>query len=115
MALATELGAFVHAIDLSRLKPRRLTVRTQTNKRRLVEAIALVRQRGFAQTVDQASDGVTGTGAAIRDAAGTVIGALVVAAPTSRLRDKGAELTRLVLAEAAAISRSLGHRASSTA
>jgi len=76
-----------------------------------VEAvIAAVREGGVAQTVDQASDGVTGTASAIRDAAGTVIGALIVAAPSSRLQDRGAELARLVLEEATAISRSLGHR-----
>jgi DNA-binding IclR family transcriptional regulator len=60
--------------------------------------------------VDQAADGVTGTASVIRNAAGTVIGALIVAAPTSRLQDRCAELALLVLEEAAAISRSLGYR-----
>jgi DNA-binding IclR family transcriptional regulator len=95
---------------LNRLKPRQLTANTETNKRRLAEAIATARKGGVAQTVDQASDGVTGTAAVLRDAAGTVIGALVVAAPSSRLQNRGAELARLVLEEAATISRSLGHR-----
>jgi DNA-binding IclR family transcriptional regulator len=95
---------------LYRLKPQRLTVHTATNKRRLAEAIAAAREAGVAQTVNQAADGVTGTASAIRDAAGTVIGTLIVAAPTSRLQDRGAALARLVLEESVAISRSLGHR-----
>ena len=54
---------------------------------------------------------MTGTAAVIRDAAGTVIGALIVAAPSLRLADRRAELKRLVIEEAATISRSLGYRA----
>ena len=94
----------------SRLKPQKLTSHTETNRQRLAEAVEVARQTGVAQTMDQASDGVTGTAAVIRDAAGTVIGALIVAAPSSRLQDRGAELARLALEEASAISRSLGHR-----
>ena len=66
--------------------------------------------KGVAQTVEQTSEGVTGTAAAIRDAAGTVIGALIVAAPSLRLTHRLAELRRLVREEAATVSRSLGHR-----
>ena len=95
---------------LERLKPHKLTANTETNKRRLAEAIAAARATGVAQTVEQAGEGVTGAASVIRDAAGTVIGALVVAAPTSRLQDRRAELARLVLSEASAVSRSLGHR-----
>ena len=95
---------------LDRLKPQQLTASTETNKSRLAQAIEVVRASGVAQTVDQASDGVIGTAAAIHDAAGTAIGALIMAAPSSRLHDRGAEFARLVLEEAAAISRSLGHR-----
>jgi len=99
---------------LQRLKPQRLTNKTETNTRELGDIIAEVRKNGFAQTVDQASEGVTGTAALIRDAAGGVVGALIVAAPSSRLQDRGAELARLVLEETAAISRSLGYRAQSS-
>lgn len=96
---------------LSSIKPQQLTANTEIKKRQLAEAISTARERGVAQTVDQASDGVTGTAAAIRDAAGTVIGALIVAAPSSRLQDRGADLARLVVEEARAISRNLGYRA----
>lgn len=95
---------------LNRLKPQQFTAKTETSKRKLAETIEAIRKDGVAQTVDQASDGVTGTAAAIREASGTVIGALIVAAPSSRLQDQGAELARLVLEEASAISRSLGYR-----
>ena len=95
---------------LSKLKPQQLTVNTEIDKRRLAEAIAAAREGGVAQTVDQASDGVTGTASVIRDATGSVIGALIVAAPSSRLKERGAQLAVLVREEAATISRSLGHR-----
>jgi DNA-binding IclR family transcriptional regulator len=96
---------------LQRLNPQRLTEKTETNKDQLAGIVAAARENGFARTVDQTSEGVTGTAAVIRDAAGSVVGALIVAAPSSRLQDRGAELARLVLEEAAAISRSLGYRA----
>lgn len=95
---------------LDQLKPERLAAQTETGKRRLAETIADARQAGVAQTVDQAADGVTGTASAIHDAAGAVLGALIVAAPSSRSQDRLAELATLVSEEAAAISRSLGFR-----
>jgi DNA-binding IclR family transcriptional regulator len=93
-----------------RLKPQRFTVHTETDKRRLADAVEDARKAGVAQTVDQAADGVTGTASAIRDATGTPIGALIVAAPSSRSQDRVDRLVRLVREEAAAISRSLGYR-----
>ena len=94
-----------------RLKPRKLTAHTETNKKLLAEEIETTRKTGVGQTVEQASDGVTGTAAVIRDGAGAVIGAIVVAAPSSRLRDRRDGLVDLVVKEAATISRSLGYRA----
>lgn len=96
---------------LDQLKPRRITTRTETGKRRLGELIAAARENGVAQTIDQASDGVAGTASIIRNASGACIGALVVAAPASRVRDGGAMLAEQVRAEADSISRSLGYRA----
>jgi len=95
---------------LSRLKPRQMTGNTEIDKRRLAEVIAAARETGVAQTVDQAAEGVTGTASVIRDATGSVIGALIVAAPSSRLKERGAQLAALVFEEATAISRSLGYR-----
>lgn len=76
----------------------------------LAEIVDAIRKQGFAQTVDQAAEGVTGTASVIRDSAGNVVGALVLAAPSARAQDRLEDLTRLVLDEAAAISRSLGFR-----
>ena len=96
---------------LEKLKPEAFTPETVTGKRALSDVIAGVREAGVAQTVDQASEGVTGPASPIRDAAGTVIGVLIVAAPSLRLADRLAELKRLVKEEAATVSRSLGFRA----
>lgn len=93
-----------------RLEPQQLTASTEINKRRLAEIVAAAREEGVAQTVDQATDGVTGTASVIRGSAGTVIGALIVAAPSSRLAERVAKLAMLVREEAALISRSLGYR-----
>jgi DNA-binding IclR family transcriptional regulator len=95
---------------LEKLKPEAFTPETLTSKRALADAIAEARAAGVAQTVDQSSEGVTGTASPIRDAAGTVIGVLIVAAPSLRLADRLAELKRLVKDEAATVSRSLGYR-----
>lgn len=96
---------------LDRLRPEAYTPETVTSKRALAEIIAAAGAAGVAQTIDQSSEGVTGTAAPIRDAAGTVLGALIVAAPSLRLQDRLDELKRLVTEEAAVISRSLGYRA----
>ncbi|MCX7863678.1 MAG: IclR family transcriptional regulator [Novosphingobium sp.] len=98
------------AAYLDRITPERLAAGTETDKARLAACIAAVRKAGIAQTIDQATDGVTGTAAVIRDASGAVLGALIVAAPTSRLHDRLSALAGLVRDEAAAVSRSLGYR-----
>jgi DNA-binding IclR family transcriptional regulator len=109
MLLATEKDeALTRYLDA--LKPQRFTAQTLTGKRELTEAVAAARSSGVAQTVDQAADDVTGTAAAIRDAAGAVLGALVVAAPSSRSHSRQGELAAMTKAEAAAISRNLGFR-----
>jgi DNA-binding IclR family transcriptional regulator len=95
---------------LQQVHPRHLTPRTETDLAVLAAAIAAARRDGYAQTVDQAADGVTGTAALVRDAGGAAIGALVLAAPSQRTAQRLAELARLVAEEAATISRSLGFR-----
>jgi DNA-binding IclR family transcriptional regulator len=95
---------------LQRLRPERLTASAEIDKAQLARAIAEAGERGVAQTVDQAADGVTGTAALIHDASGQETGALVVAAPSARSADRLAELRLLVRSEAALISRSLGYR-----
>lgn len=96
---------------LKALKPQALTDSTLLDKTQLAAAIAQARQSGVAQTVNQAADGASGTAAVVRDATGTVIGALIVAAPSARQQVRHEELARLVLEEATAISANLGYRA----
>ena len=99
---------------LDRLDPRPLTAHAETAKPALAAAIAQARRAGVAQTIDQAADGVTGTAALIRDADGEVLGALVIAAPTSRWQAPAgdpAALRTLVREAAVTISRGLGYRA----
>jgi DNA-binding IclR family transcriptional regulator len=95
---------------LKRVRPEHLTEETITSFADLAAAIEAAREQGFAQTVNQAAEGVTGSAAVIRDAAGVVVGALVIAAPSSRTQGRLHDLARLVQDEAAAISRSLGFR-----
>ena len=100
------------AVDsyLKRVTPERLTGSTVVDPAALMQIIDRVREEGFAQTVDQTAEGVTGTASVIRDSAGGVVGALVLAAPTARAEGRLAELAGLVREEAGAISRSLGFR-----
>lgn len=95
---------------LRRLKAQAFTPATLVERPSLAAAVAAARDRGVAQTVDQAAEGVTGTAATIRDAAGLVVGALVVAAPSSRAQGRLEALAELVRKEAADTSRSLGFR-----
>ena len=89
------------------LKPGRLTDETEVDKERLAAIIEQTRKNGVTQTVNQAASGATGTASPIRDASGKAIGALIVAAPSSRVQ---ATLPALVREEAAIISASLGYR-----
>ncbi|MFT4046200.1 MAG: IclR family transcriptional regulator [Solimonas sp.] len=100
-----ELRAYLRS-----LKPQRLTAETEVEKRALGAIIAQARETGVAQTVNQAADDVSGSAAAIFNAAGKAIGALVVAAPSSRSQNRRGELARLVHDEAVAISATLGYR-----
>ena len=88
----------------------RVTAATETDKGALLDAVMQARRDGVAQTVDQAGEGVTGTAAPIHDAAQAAIGALIVAAPSTRWQDRRAELAKMVRSEAELISRSLGYR-----
>jgi len=62
-----------------------LTSHTITERDRLEEQLAEIRQRGFAETVDELEDGFSGVAAAIRGGMGQVIGALSICGPTQRL------------------------------
>ncbi|MBU6268748.1 MAG: IclR family transcriptional regulator [Sphingomonadales bacterium] len=111
-ALLAARGEAEVARYLAGLRAEPLTATGETGKAALAARIAGARDEGVAQTVDQAADGVTGTAAPIRDAAGMVLGALVVAAPSSRWQAGGdlGTLRALVREEAEALSAALGWR-----
>ena len=102
------------ATYFKRLKPEPPAAATETNKRELAKAVDAVRKDGVAKTIDQAADGVTGIAAVIRNAAGDALGALILAAPTSRHPDGTYRLEQMVRDGANDISESLGFRAAGT-
>lgn len=102
-AEATE--AYIRGVKIKPLTPTAITT-----KRDLKAAIEAARRDGVAVTRDQATEGVTGFGAPIYGAAGELIGALALAAPSSRARRRTAELTALAKEAAAAISGHMGYQ-----
>jgi DNA-binding IclR family transcriptional regulator len=95
-------------LDAARLD--RLASRTETDRGRLFDAVRRAREEHVARTHDEAAEGVAGIAALIRDASGTVQGALVIAAPTLRLEGSGTRLVGLVREASETISRNLGYR-----
>ena len=95
---------------LETAKLQRLASNTEINKAILLEAVQHAREEHIACTHDEAAEGVTGIASLIRDASGTVLGALVVAAPTTCLEDHGTKLVSLVREASETISRNLGYR-----
>lgn len=94
---------------LETAKLRRLTARTEIDRAKLLELVRRARAEQFARTNGEMEDGVSGIAALIRDAR-TVLGALVLAAPTSRLEAHGSKLVSLVREAAKTISSNLGYR-----
>lgn len=83
----------------------RLGPGTITSMDGLLRELEQVRRQGFATTWDELDDGLCSTGAPVWGARGTVIAALSVSAPTVRTTEERlAELTRLVVEEAEALS-----------
>lgn len=61
---------------------------TITQRDRLEQMLAVVRERGYATNADESEAGVSGVAAPVRDSTGRVRAALTVSAPTSRLSDE---------------------------
>jgi len=87
---ATSTGKAIIAFDGQgvehlgeRLAP--LTSQTITEREQLEEQLAEIRQRGFAETVDELEDGFSGVAAVVRGGMGQVLGALSICGPTQRL------------------------------
>lgn len=88
---------------------KRFTPNTITDFPALIEELRLVRRKGFAMDREEFQPGVVCVGAAIRDHAGAVVGAISVSAPSMRATDEHLELMRSeVVAAARGVSAELG-------
>lgn len=85
------------------------TTNTITDVAVLIEALRLVRRNGFAMDREEFQPGVICVGAAIRDHAGAVVGAISASTPGMRATDAHLALMRdEVMAAARALSAELG-------
>ena len=85
------------------------TARTITDRARLAEDLAAARERGYAVEDGEFHEARRSVGAAVRDHSGSVVAAVGVGAPTSRLSDHVVkEAAAAVVASAHAVSRRLG-------
>lgn len=89
---ATSTGKALVAFDdqvRARLAPElpSLTPSTIVRKVDLEKQFAVIRQRGFAESVDELEDGFSGVGTVIRGGLGEVLGTLSICGPTQRMGD----------------------------
>lgn len=91
-------------------KPVAITPYTITSKQALLADLQRVRERGWAQNINESTMGVASVAVPIRDKSGEVIAALSVVAPAARSTAQALRRTRTAALEAAeAISRRLGY------
>ena len=87
----------------------RFTDKTVATRTALSKVIAKVRAEGCAMTVDGTVSAATGIAAPYFDRRGAVLGAVLIAAPTSRVAERETEIKKLARQGAEAISRLLGY------
>ncbi len=104
----------VLALPSARLERR--TPSTLTTVADLERDASAVRSRGYACTVDELEDGLTGLAAPVRDPRGEVVAALGISGPTSRLAGRLDELGPHLVTRAAEVAAALHgtHQLSST-
>jgi DNA-binding IclR family transcriptional regulator len=96
-------------LDAEKLK--KLTPKTEINKTKLLKLVQRARREQVSLVVDEHVQGIIGVASVIRDATNSVLGTLIIAAPSSRLADSESRLVNVGLAAAQSISRNLGYRA----
>ena len=108
------LGKVLLAYGAAELPPGRLerrTPRTITSRADLDANLAEVRRRGYALTDEELEPGLVAVAAPVRRDGGTVVAALSVSAPATRLTPaRVADVAADCAAQAAALSAVLGHR-----
>lgn len=92
-------GGLEPAADLVRLTPKTITTRAGLER----DAVA-ARARGFAFTLDELEDGLTGVAVPVRDPRGELVAALGISGPTSRLAHRVDELGRYLVSRAAEVA-----------
>lgn len=91
--------------------PAQLTPRTVINPRLMLAELERVRNEDFATAVDELETGLAAIAAPVRGAGGEVVAALSISGPTTRMTPQRiAELQPILIDEATALSRRLGHR-----
>ncbi|NMN58511.1 DNA-binding IclR family transcriptional regulator [Xanthobacter sp. SG618] len=90
------------------LKP--LTARTVTTVPELRQIIAEIRRTGVAFSSNEAVEGAAGIAVPVRDAEGTVVAALLVAAPAARADHNRTLLRQEAVLAGGRASQALGHR-----
>ncbi len=83
---------------------------TQTSPAALQAIIQETRREKFSCVRDEMIHGITGMAAPIRDSSARVLGALIIAGPTSRMLEDEAMLKSVTLDAAESISLSLGYQ-----
>jgi IclR family transcriptional regulator, acetate operon repressor len=95
--------------DDTKLEP--LTSRTLVDPIQLASELDAVRRDGFASATDELELGLSAVAAPVHDETGRVVAALSVSGPTLRLTPRRiAELRPIVIKQARALSKQLGHR-----
>ena len=98
-AIIAEMGSDARDAALAELVLAPWTTRTITDRDRLVEDLAGARERGYALEDGEFHEARRSIGAAVRDHTGTVVAAVGVGAPASRLPDEVIdEVARAVVA-----------------
>jgi IclR family transcriptional regulator, acetate operon repressor len=77
---------------------------TDRDRRSLVSELRVVRERGYAENIEETESGVCAVGMCVRDGSGEAVAALSVAAPSVRYRERAAAIAGELRAAIAGIS-----------
>ena len=112
-AHCTALGKVLYAygaLDLPRGALERRTAHSPVDRAQFDHALVEVRRRGWAASLDELELGLAAVGAPVRTVDGTVVAAVSVSGPTSRVNEYGiTRLGDLLVAELRGLSALLGH------
>lgn len=112
-AHCTALGKVLYAfrcLPAPRGNLERRTPHSPVDGAQLEHSLVEVRRRGWAVTLDELEVGLAAVAAPVRAADGSVIAAISVSGPTTRINDRGITLLgELLVAEIRTLSAQLGH------